>query len=128
MLASSRRTRFIIWLITSPGVPMCFFSAAVNGEFRPSPSDASSPAAVAKAMKVPPWESLSFSTLARPRPTADERVPIERATLRTKGLSRQASRNTRLALLRIPCRTAFRSTVWNRNCISSSKATSTGSR
>src|SRR5882724_2227604 len=72
-----------------PGLGRYLTSAAVNGLFLLSPSDAVDPAFAAKAIRV---LGLVGSTFANPLPTA--RAPIVRFMVLLKGLSRQASRIT----------------------------------
>src|SRR5258708_37442471 len=50
---TSARTRVNICCTSSPGVPMWRDSAAENGLLAPSPSSATCPGAVAKALSVP---------------------------------------------------------------------------
>ncbi len=69
-------------------------SAAANGLFLESPSEALEPALAAKAIIV---FGLVGSTLARPRPML--RAAIVRFMVLENGLSRQASRMTRRSCL-----------------------------
>lgn len=77
-----------------PRVPRCFSKAVVNGEFLPAPSRATFPGWVANAISEP----TPVSSFANPRPTTEDRVPLERANVAASGLSRHASRKTKLTL------------------------------
>ncbi len=83
---SARTRRMISWMSASGSAIWCT-SASVKGLFRPSPSSATLPGCVEKAMNEPTPASIR----ARPRLAP----PAERvATASTNGLSRQASRIT----------------------------------
>ena len=91
---TSRRTAIIRSLMLWPGSAICLSSAVAKGELRPAPSMATEPGAVEKAMNEPRVEL----NCASPASAAADRLVAVRFSLRTNGLLRQASRNTRLVV------------------------------